>query len=230
MSIVFQHWYIFLGIVLIIILKSPLVKGIIGEFIVNTASSLALDKSVYHLIKNVTLPTEDGTTQIDHVIVSRYGIFVVETKNMKGWIFGGEQQKTWTQSIYKKKTKFQNPLHQNHKHVKTLENALAIPADKIFSVVVFAGDATFKTPMPTNVTSTKGYVDFVKSKKAVVLSDEDVSKAIKIIESGGRFERSIKTHVDHVRHVKTMVNEKKDSTLCPRCGASMVLRQVKKNL
>jgi len=51
---------------------------------VNLAAKFFLDKNIYTLFKNVTLPTEDGTTQIDHVIVSRYGVFVIETKNMKG--------------------------------------------------------------------------------------------------------------------------------------------------
>jgi restriction system protein len=68
-----------------------------GEFLVNTAARLFLPKDEYHLIKNVTLPTDDGTTQIDHIIVSRYGVFVIETKNMKGWIFGSANQRTWTQ-------------------------------------------------------------------------------------------------------------------------------------
>ncbi len=89
-----------------------------GEAFVNSAIKRKLDKTKYHLIKDVTLPTVDGTTQVDHIIVSKFCIFVIETKNMKGWIFGGERQKTWTQSIYKNKNKFQNPLHQNYKHIK----------------------------------------------------------------------------------------------------------------
>ena len=133
-------WYLIPIILIVAFLKSPWGKGIIGEFLVNTSSKIKLDKDKYHLIKNVTLPTEDGTTQIDHIIVSEYGIFVVETKNMKGWIFGDEKQKYWTQKIYKNTNKFQNPLHQNYKHIKTIENALGVDKDKIFSLIVFAGD------------------------------------------------------------------------------------------
>ncbi len=55
------------------------------------------------LFKNVSLPTEDGTTQIDHVLVSEFGVFVVETKNMKGWIFGGPHQRCLAQEIYRSK-------------------------------------------------------------------------------------------------------------------------------
>ena len=98
-----------------------------------------MKSQTYHLIKNVTFPTEDGTTQIDHVIVSIYGIFVIETKNYKGWIFGREKQKEWTQQIYKTKNKFQNPLRQNYKHTKTLEKLLNLSDKEIYSVIVFIG-------------------------------------------------------------------------------------------
>jgi len=84
--------YLFPLLALIAFLKSPFFKGLFGEFFVNLLAKFFLDKNVYHLVKNVTLPAEDGTTQIDHIIVSRYGIFVVETKNLKGRIFGSENQ------------------------------------------------------------------------------------------------------------------------------------------
>ncbi|SGZ78574.1 hypothetical protein BTHERMOSOX_158 [Bathymodiolus thermophilus thioautotrophic gill symbiont] len=119
-------WYFIPAFVIITLLKSAWFKGVFGEFIVNLSAKLLLDKRKYHLIKNITLPTEDGSTQIDHIIVSEYGIFVVETKNMKGWIFGGLNQKIWTQKIYKYSGKFQNPLHQNYKHTKVLEALLKL--------------------------------------------------------------------------------------------------------
>ena len=100
-QVIGQVWWLLPVLIIVGFLKTPFVKGILGEFIVNLSTRLFLDKEIYHLIKNVTLPTEDGSTQIDHVIVSRYGVFVVETKNMKGWIFGSPNQKTWTQKIYK---------------------------------------------------------------------------------------------------------------------------------
>lgn len=113
---------------------------------------LMLDKGTYHRVHNVTLPTRDGTTQIDHILVSCFGVFVLETKNMRGWIFGGEKQAQWTQKLYKHTLKFQNPLRQNFKHVKVIEATLQIPPDMIHSVVVFVGGSTFKTDMPSNVT------------------------------------------------------------------------------
>jgi len=222
-----MFWYLIPVLVVISLLKSSWFKGVLGEFIVNILAKLMLNKNEYHLIKNVTLPTHDGTTQIDHVIVSKYGVFVIETKNMKGWIFGSPNQKVWTQKIFKHSSKFQNPLHQNYKHVKTLEALLNLNDNQIHSLVVFIGDATFKTEMPENVTYGGGYIRFIKAKKTAVLSDVEVNKIIQQIESA-RLARSFKTNRKHVKHVKNIVAEKKKQVYCPKCGSSMVMRETKK--
>ena len=147
------YWYLIPLLLLPSVLKSAWFKGVLGEFLVNCLLNLFLSKDKYTLIKNVTLPTDDGTTQIDHIVVSQFGLFVIEMKNMKGWIFGSEKQKQWTQKIFKYSGKFQNPLHQNYKHTQTLARCLAIPHEQIFSVIVFIGNSTFKTTMPENVTA-----------------------------------------------------------------------------
>ena len=100
-----QFWWL---ILLIVGLKTlncfiPKLKGRIGEGLVNTAAKLRLDSSVYHLIKDVTIPTKKGTTQIDHIIVSKFGIFVIETKNYMGWIFADAKSAKWTQVHFKQK-------------------------------------------------------------------------------------------------------------------------------
>jgi predicted RNA-binding Zn-ribbon protein involved in translation (DUF1610 family) len=219
---------IFILMVLILIfVKSPFGKGLIGEFLVNLAISLRLDKSTYHLFKNVTIPTQNGTTQIDHIIVSKYGIFVIETKNMKGWIFGGKNQKIWTQKIYKYTNKFQNPLHQNYKHIKTLESLLNIDKDKIFSIITFVGDSTFKTKMPDNVTYTGGFINFINSKTVKLFSEQEVIN-INIQIAKKRVSQTLKTHVEHVKHVKNIVQEKENKNLCPRCGNLLVKRVSKR--
>jgi len=220
-------WYLIPLFVIAILFKSAWFKGVVGEFIVNLSAKLFLDKEKYHLIKNVTLLTENGSTQIDHIIVSKYGVFVVETKNMKGWIFGSPNQKTWTQKIYKHSSKFQNPLHQNYKHTKTLESLLELNEEQIFSVIVFVGDSTFKTEMPENVTYGKGYIRFIKSKVQHVFTELEVKEITSKIESG-RLTPSFKTNREHVKHVKTIVEKKENSQSCPKCGGEMVLREVKK--
>ncbi len=220
-----SFWYFIPIFILIALVKTPWFKGIFGEFQVNLAAKLFLNKDTYHLIKNVTLPTDEGTTQIDHIIVSKYGIFVIETKNLKGWIFGSEKQRTWTQKIYKHTNKFQNPLHQNYKHTKTLQSCLNLPEDKLFSVVVFIGDSKFKTDMPDNVTYAGGYIRYIKSKNNVLLSDPEITEVVRQIESG-RLTPSMKTSREHVAHVRTVVEDKKNK--CPKCGSELVVRVAKK--
>ncbi|HBY86645.1 MAG TPA: nuclease [Colwellia sp.] len=220
-------WYLIPIFIFAIVIKSAWFKGVLGEWQVNLLIKFFLNKNEYHLIKNVTLPTEDGTTQIDHIIVSKYGIFVVETKNMKGWIFGNGNQKQWTQQIYKHKSKFQNPLHQNYKHVKTLEACLNAKNDSIFSVIIFIGDSTFKTNMPENVRFARGGIEYIKSKTEIVFNAKEVASVIGQIENG-MLERSYKTNGQHIKHVKEIIEEKSNIKACSKCGADMMLCKVSK--
>lgn len=197
---------LFFSICLIIVLsffQTPIGKGIWGEFVVNMMARRFLDKEKYHLIKNVTLPIEAGTTQIDHIIVSQYGVFVIETKNMKGWIFGSKNQKSWTQKIYRSSTKFQNPLRQNYKHTKTLSLLLGVDHSMLFSLIVFVGKSSFKTDMPENVTQGMGYIRYIESKTALLFNESDV-QAFKKIISEKRLTSSLKTQREHVAHVKSL--------------------------
>lgn len=99
------------------------------------------------MLKDLTLPSRGGTTQIDHVVVSRFGIFVIETKNMKGWIYGSADQAQWTQVIYRHKSKFQNPIRQNYKHVKAIQELLDVEVHNLHSVVAFIGSGVPKTAL-----------------------------------------------------------------------------------
>ena len=222
-----MFWYFLPLVVLIGVLKSPWFKGVFGEFQVNVLLKTSLPKDRYHLLKNITLPTEDGTTQIDHILVSKYGVFILETKNMKGWIFGSPNQKQWTQKIFKHSNKFQNPIHQNYKHLKTLESCLNIPADSLFSVIVFIGSSTFKTEMPGNVTYASGCIRYIKSKNTERLSQNQVQEVMSIIQAG-RLQPSIKTNREHVAHVKQVIASKNSEQVCPRCSSKMVMRESKK--
>lgn len=219
--------------------KSPWFKGKVGEFIVSLLLR-GLDKAQYTVIHDVTLPTEDGTTQIDHVVVSRYGVFVIETKNMKGWIFGSEKQKLWTQKIFKKSFSFQNPLHQNYKHLVYLAECLEFPQESLNSVVVFIGGSTFKTVMPSNATYGFGSVRYIRSFTDQVLSEGQVQSAVEAIESG-RLARGWATNREHVKHVKEIKASKVakvvspvalatrvEVPVCDRCGSSMTLRKATK--
>lgn len=212
-------------IILFALLRTPSVKGYLGELWVRVAARLRLDRRVYRAVHDVTLPTPDGTTQIDHVFVSPYGIFVVETKHYRGWIFGGERQATWTQKLYRKSYKFQNPLRQNYKHVKALQAALVVPEETIHSMVVFVGDCTFKTAMPANVTQGAGYIRFIKSHRERVLGDAEVERLVDTLQRG-RLTPSRATRRAHVEQLRKRADPDAER-LCPKCGSKLVLRTVK---
>ena len=179
------------------ILTSKTFKGWLGEFTVRQLTALNLDADTYHQLHDVTLPTEDGTTQIDHIIVSKFGIFVIETKHMSGWIFGRASDPKWTQSFRNHKNSFQNPLRQNYKHTKELNAHLGVGEHKIFSVVVFTGDAEFKTEMPENVMHGRRLVRYIRSKDTVLLSESDLQKVLLKI-NGSMLERSAETKRQHI--------------------------------
>ncbi len=197
-----QLWWLIPIVVFVLFFKSATGKGMVGEGMLNSFLGISLNKEEYRILKDVTLPTEDGTTQIDHIVVSRYGIFVIETKNYKGWIFGSEHQKKWTQSIYGKKHTFQNPLHQNYKHTKTLQKLLDLGDNQIFSIVVFVGDSTFKTDMPDNVVRPRGLLKFIKTHKRVIFTPREMENIIDSIEHT-RFSKGFKTYREHVDNLRT---------------------------
>ena len=200
-------WLLGVLVLLVAIGRLPVVKGWFGELLVNLQAKRFLSKLDYVMVPNVTIPDDlGGTTQIDHVVVSRFGVFVVETKNMKGWIFGGEHDREWTQKIHSGHSqKFQNPLRQNYKHTQTLTDLLALPPDKVFSVIAFVGDCTLKTldKLPSNVRINAGWISFVKEHKAPVLSKEEVTVILERL-SQSRLAPDFRTHREHVRYVKTL--------------------------
>jgi len=220
-----NFWWLFLIAAAVNILKTPSVKGWFGEAFVRLSMTQAIPRSSeYTSLHNVTLPTHDGTTQIDHIIVSTYGVFVIETKNMKGWIYGSERQATWTQKIYKKSYRFQNPLRQNYKHVKALEAILSIPAEHIHSVIVFVGNCKLKTKMPDNVTYGNGYSRYINSFFMPIFNEQQVQDMISDIEYA-RYAPSLTTNRHHVENLKKRDTE---SNSCPKCGNDMVLRTAKR--
>ena len=212
-------------IVVVSILKSPWGKGQMGELFVRFMLRLRLDKTVYLPLHNVTLATLDGSTQIDHVLVSRFGIFSIETKNMQGWIFGSERQAEWTQQIFKRSFRFQNPLRQNYKHTRALEATLQVPPETIHSVIVFVGGSTFKTEMPANVTYGGGCVRFILSFTQPVFDTRQVQRLVQQLQTG-RLAPTRATHTAHVQQLKERHNPQAERK-CPQCGSAMALRTAK---
>ena len=205
--------------VIYLLSRSASFKGRMGERKVRRKiKSLIRKCPEYRSFHDITLKTLDGTTQIDHVLVSPFGIFVIETKNLKGWILGGLNQKKWTQTLYRKSYKFQNPLHQNFKHVKAVENFLAVDTRSIISIVVFVGDSEFRTVMPYNVVELHELLPFLQFHVKRILRDEEIARFSQ------KFRNPVEDIYDNKRdHIKNIKQYTKNPT-CPRCGKPMVLR------
>lgn len=214
------------------IFKQPAVKGKFGEWIVSLCLKLGLDSTVYRIINNVMIPDNDGgTTQIDHIVLSPFGIFVIETKNMKGWIFGDCKSNKWTQQIYKCKNQFQNPFRQNYKHIMSLADLTGLSKETFTHIIVFVGDCQIKTrdKLPESlITGGFGLISFIKSFSSpqIELSTLDmIQNSIK----RGKLDNTFKNKKAHIVHVKGIVAAKEQSAEpeCPKCGSPMIKRQSK---
>lgn len=199
-----------------------------------------LPKDVYRVLNDIMLPTVDGTTtQIDQVVVSRFGIFVIETKNFGGWIFGSKDQRSWTQVFQKgysgesEKFYFQNPIRQNWRHIYVLSDCLELPRRYFFNLVVFSGDGEFKTDMPENVIYSSELCSHIRSFDMPILSDAMVEKIVSKLMAidAAISDESRSLHVSNLMavHDPTQMADACESgnLKCPKCGSKMVLRHRK---
>ena len=111
-----------------------------------------LSKKQYIVLSDLMLLQGRRLTQIDHVVVSVYGIFVIETKNYHGTITGTERKEFWTQERHGKRYNFRSPFRQNYAHIRALMQLLGLDEDCFFSIAAFADDAVLpkSSPKPWN--------------------------------------------------------------------------------
>ncbi len=222
-------WLLLPAVLLVRLLRSRRYKGWLGERQVRRAILRQFGGTDCQLFSNLLLPTKDGSTQIDHVLVLPQGIFVIETKNMRGLISGGRQEKTWTQEIGGRTRGFQNPLHQNYKHTKTLHELLGIPEQQIFSLIVFVGSCSLGTPMPDNVVDLDGLVTYIRARKKRLFSAAQTAAVVKAIQAV-RLKDSFRNRRRHIRHVQAIaVTKQNQPQPCPLCGAEMRLREARQS-
>lgn len=199
-----------------------MLKGWFGEKKTALAIWWGLDKEVYNRFHNIIIPSKNGTTQIDHLLLSRYGLFIVETKNMKGWIFGAERQAQWTQVVYREKNKFQNPLRQTFRQKKVLSEFLSIDETAIHPVVYFVGDCQFKTEMPSNVLSwgLSSYVKKFQSQSFTIGELESIRRRLIDLSENPQFSKD--------EHLASLRSRHSSDVACPKCGSKLIERTARK--
>ncbi len=203
------------------------IKGAIGESKVAIRLDF-LNKKEYKVFNNILLQSEGRSSQIDHLIVSVYGIFVIETKNYKGWIHGHENSEYWVQSFYKKKYRFRNPVPQNKGHIGTLKTILREYNHVVYyPIIVFTGQAKLKNVYSKVPVIYKGQLlRAIKNRKGKkILTVEEVNEIIrKIFKSHVRGKSAKGEHVRKARKNVYKQKRRENSSLCPRCGGSLVIR------
>lgn len=198
-------WYIWVLLIIsaILSLLRPKIKGALGEKSVSFFLA-RLDPKKYKVLNNLLIKVGSKTVQIDHVVVSNYGVFVVETKNYQGWIYGSEFDEYWTQVIYKRKEKFYNPVRQNYGHIQALKEILKEFENlKFVSIIVFTTKAELKVKAKTDVIYTVKLLKTIKKYNQECLTDEQrdaIYEKLKSANIGDR--KNMREHVRSVRENK----------------------------
>lgn len=216
---------------------TPERKGARGERMVHTALSSVLDENAYRVLSDLILPVAGGgTTQVDHLVLSRFGVFVIETKNMSGWIFGDSDQPKWTQ-VQKggKRHSFQNPLRQNYAHVKAVQEVLEIDTKILHNFVVFTGSAEPKTRMPENVAWGLAELGtLIGRRQQCVLTDNELNAFTEKLQSQALGSNRV-VRTQHLQNLAKKAAEKDSQPSqslgqisCPNCGSNMEKRTNRK--
>jgi hypothetical protein len=178
-----------------------------GEVLVAEEISAGF-RRLHHLLNDVTLENDEGTAQIDHILVADTGIFVIETKHYSGWIFGGLRDSYWTQVIFQFKFRFMNPIHQNFGHVKALRSLFTLPESVFIPIVVFTGDAEFKTNVGPSVVKLPQLLGMLSADRPAIFDERKMAHIVGRIEMK-RLRRSIEINEYHRDFVRRRIQERK---------------------
>lgn len=206
------------------------IKGVIGE---KKLSSLLmfLDKEVYHIYNDLYIETSRGTSQIDHVVVSQYGIFVIETKSYQGNIYGSFNSDKWTQNIWGNKYSMPNPIRQNRAHIYALKSILPnYDQSSYVSIIAFSSSASLyvTTDENTEVIYFREILSTIKSYNNIVFSSEQVDEICNAIHWANITDKKVRNnHKYEVRQKVYNRNAQIEAGICPNCGAELVRRNGK---
>lgn len=180
----------------------PKFKGAAGEWAVDRGLKKQLDMRHYQVLRNLLLPDgKGGLTQIDHVVVSPFGVFVIETKNWDCWIFGGKDDRDWTLSYQRGgKRKTMNPIHQNEKHVRVVREILQLKPEHCHNVVFINPVSRLKTgPVPGVLM--KGLVRHIQSFGVRVFHPEWPAQAVAVLQAASKADdkEAVKAHLAQVK-------------------------------
>lgn len=200
------------------------------------AESLAYHKMLklsdeYTIFNDLLFKSNGYSTQIDHLVVSPFGVFCIETKGYKGWILGGENSEYWTQSIYGKKFQFYNPIKQNDGHVRFLRHLLKCSVDiPIIPIVVFNNSADLKVNVNEHiVVNRRRLTHAIEQFKDRVISNDTFDWIVQTIHNNYTIadKEDIKSHKTNIKNQQYRTHIHINNSICPDCGGNLVLRRGK---
>jgi hypothetical protein len=218
-------------------LKSKNSTGKQGELLV-ARKLKKLDNKKYIVINDMYLRSKSGKlTQIDHIVVSVYGLFVVEVKNFMGTVIGGEDDTVWTHLVGKRSWDFYNPLRQNDAHVKVIKGFLGVDAPLI-PIVCFTDRTTLKVKTKSVVTNPDGLVEYIANHSKPLISESELSNIVAYLKKNeAKGEKVKQEHLEQINDKKKYykngkyvgesmgnIQDKVSKTKCPKCGSRLMLR------
>lgn len=219
----------FLVIIILAILMKflyPKFRGYMGEFWVKLELK-KLSKKEYIVLNDIMLADENGTHQIDHLVISKYGIFVIEMKNYYGLITGDEYKDSWTQHLGKKKYFFKNPIHQNYGHIKSLEEILQLDNNVFIPIVCFSNQAKMRVNNKSIVVQLDYLLRTIKSFNKIRL-DKDINLiANNIINLNMTTKDERRKHIKNIKEKVKDIDNKVNNMICPKCSGDLVERNGK---
>ena len=214
---------VFILVALTVFLRTPQGRGWLGELKVKLVIGRT-KPDIKYVINNLTLRIgENKTSQIDHVVINEHGVFIIETKNYSGRIYGNETQLEWTQVLNygNVKNKLYNPIKQNRTHLYHISNLLngKLP---LFSAVVFVQGNT-QYINASGVYNLRELRRLLKSNTGEYLSPEKMEEAYKTLLNANDASITKREHIQNININKQNIS----SNICPRCGKALVLRKGK---
>lgn len=178
-----------------------------------------LPKDQYVVLNDIFIKSNYGTHQIDHVVVSPFGIFSIETKKYSGYITGNKYDKKWVRRNWGRIYYYENPIRQNYGHVKALSELLNTNESKIFNIVCIPSTAKLNIEHDGELTRYDTLLDRIMSYKEVIIPN--VNEVVEIINQNNITDDNIRR--EHVKNIRENIIDH-DSTKCPKCGGHLVER------
>jgi hypothetical protein len=163
---------------LVFLLGSPRFRGDIAERRVRRILAVGLERSRYTVFNDLLVPFGGGTVRIDHVVVSKFGIFVLESEYAPGVVAGTAVQERWKRKRLGRIHRLDNPVHRNRVQAEALAAALDFPMTVFEPVVVLVGMSAFREPQPAQVVAPEKLLARLRRASQPKLDDGQVARAL----------------------------------------------------